>query len=565
MGFDVAGFSLKVRNYKCFGADLQGFDRILPMNIIIGRNNSGKTALLEVVHYATAPSSSLAQRGHDGQLPEVVQSYVLDEQVWSLPPFEVNTDGFLSKHFARRYFSGKRLTWFAKADGSKSFISIEQPGDLSESQASDAAKEYLRLMGHPFATLKFRRLAADRDIKWESSPANGSQLDIHADGEGATSAVEQYLNRDFHKSELIESTVLDAMNRIFSPDTTFSRILVQLSQPGGGRWEINLEQPGKGRIPMHHTGSGVKTVLLVLLFIYIVPEIDKKPLAEFLFAFEELENNLHPAVQRRLFLFLRETSIANGCKFFVTTHSNAVIDLFRDDDKAQIIHVEHDGKESRAVTVSEHLHRCRVLDDLGVRASDVLQANAIVWVEGPSDRLYFNRWAELFSDGQLRDGVHYLCLIYGGSILANYSFDDPECAEQLIAALRVNRHAIVLIDSDKQNAAFPLKERAARVAQEARNSAGIGWVTAGREVENYIPDSAFRAINEGVDVGMPKRYADVFAFLEKHRLGKFRDRKPELAKRVCKCLTLGDLRKSLDLAERMAEVCTRIRDWNGMS
>ena len=33
-----------------------------------------------------------------------------------------------------------------------------------------------------------------------------------------------------------------------------------------------------------------------------------------------------------------------------------------------------------------------MLNDLDVRASDLLQSNGIIWVEGPSDRIYIKRW-----------------------------------------------------------------------------------------------------------------------------------------------------------------------------
>lgn len=45
--------SIKIKNYKCFVADnsYQGFDDIKPINIIIGKNNSGKSKLLEALKY----------------------------------------------------------------------------------------------------------------------------------------------------------------------------------------------------------------------------------------------------------------------------------------------------------------------------------------------------------------------------------------------------------------------------------------------------------------------------------------------------------------------------------
>lgn len=45
--------SIKIKNYKCFMADngYQGFDDIKPINIIIGKNNSGESKLLEALRY----------------------------------------------------------------------------------------------------------------------------------------------------------------------------------------------------------------------------------------------------------------------------------------------------------------------------------------------------------------------------------------------------------------------------------------------------------------------------------------------------------------------------------
>ncbi len=50
---DFSDFSIKVKNFKCFGENPQGFEVIKPMNLIIGRNNSGKSSLLDMIEYAT--------------------------------------------------------------------------------------------------------------------------------------------------------------------------------------------------------------------------------------------------------------------------------------------------------------------------------------------------------------------------------------------------------------------------------------------------------------------------------------------------------------------------------
>jgi putative ATP-dependent endonuclease of the OLD family len=67
---------------------------------------------------------------------------------------------------------------------------------------------------------------------------------------------------------------LDDLNSIFEPDTSFTRILVQQLQDE--RWEVFLEEAEKGRVSLSQSGSGLKTVLLGLVYLHLVPAIEKK-------------------------------------------------------------------------------------------------------------------------------------------------------------------------------------------------------------------------------------------------------------------------------------------------
>ena len=321
---------------------------------------------------------------------------------------------------------------------------------------------------------------------------------------------------------------------------------------------------------MSRTGSGVKTILLVLLNLYLVPDVIKTttnsnevPPSKFLFGFEELENNLHPSLQRRLFLYLRRFAENESCKFFITTHSHVVIDLFSRDEQAQIIHVTHDGECATVQRVTTYVGHNSVFDDLEVRASDLLQTNCVVWVEGPSDRVYLNKWVELWTGGKLKEHVDYEICFSAGTLLAHYSFDDPIKDEERIQALRVNRNAIILIDSDKANGDDDkLKARAERVAQEVTQMGGIAWVTDGKEVENYIPYEVLKVLVNVPGARPKNKHGSVFKFLKAQKAGDFSGRKVELAERVCELLTRDMLAEHLDLGEKLETVCEQIRQWN---
>jgi hypothetical protein len=143
------------------------------------------------------------------------------------------------------------------------------------------------------------------------------------------------------------------------------------------------------------------------------------------------------------------------------------------------------------------------LDALGVRASQILQANTVIWVEGPSDRIYLKKWIDIFSDGQLKEGKDYSFLYFGGTNLASFTaLDDID--ENLINILSTSRKAYLIADSDcssqtsRSDETFKaylssMLERLKLANEECEGlNLTVGdyvkvWITEGREIENYIP------------------------------------------------------------------------------
>ncbi|MFM9597423.1 hypothetical protein ACKI1O_49810, partial [Streptomyces scabiei] len=84
----------------------------------------------------------------------------------------------------------------------------------------------------------------------------------------------------------------------------------------------------------------------------------------------------------------------------------------------------------------------------------------------PSDRIYLNRWIELWSEGSLREGTHYQIIFYGGRLLSHLSAQSPEDVASCISILNTNRNAIILIDSDKRSKSTPINETKKRIQNE---------------------------------------------------------------------------------------------------
>lgn len=570
---DLTGLSIKIRNFKCFGDEATGLDDIKPINLIIGRNNTGKSAFLEAVGMATHP-----ELAHGDKWPSstLVFSKIISEDRFNLAFHNDKLMTRLGKdyHKLHRLVVGRKFTWIM--DLSQQVYALDEGNrflgqDISECRpfSIQDLREFSRMLtqslGSPFANMVFRRLSSERDIVPEKLSTAEPRVDQNA--RNLTDLMCRFLVDNVRQPEIVTQRILGDMNRILQPDERIGEIVPR--RLSDDRWEISLREPNKGLVPLSASGSGLKTILAALSYIHLLPAQDKtKGLDHYIFAFEELENNLHPALQRRLVLYLKEVAKDKHCVFFITTHSNVIIDLFSQDSDAQILHMTHDGKASRARTVTTYLHSKDVLSDLGFRASDLLQSNCIIWVEGPSDRLYLNRWIGLWSNESLHEGVHYQCVFYGGKLGARLASLDPiECPEDLVNILCVNRNAILLMDSDKKAEDDTLTPSKSRLMQEVGERGGIAWLSDGREIENYITFDALNALSSGSLQRHLGRYEDIKDYLASVSPGagrRLENGKIAFAEDVLPHLTRESISMVEGLPGQLDAICAKIREWNGL-
>ncbi|HEL0662028.1 TPA: AAA family ATPase, partial [Streptococcus equi subsp. zooepidemicus] len=181
-------------------------------------------------------------------------------------------------------------------------------------QFVDLGVNYLSKLQHQ----KIIKLSADRNLVPELQSSNKI---VKEDGQGATNLLRQYLNVGSLPNEIVELEMLDALNLIMRPENHFERIMcqeIESLEHDVTTWEIMLLNEN-GKIPVSSSGSGLRTVLLVLIKLLLevrergirVSQRESK-VDEFTFIFEELENNLHPTIQRNLFDFLYQWSINNN-------------------------------------------------------------------------------------------------------------------------------------------------------------------------------------------------------------------------------------------------------------
>ena len=273
---------------------------------------------------------------------------------------------------------------------------------------------------------------------------------------------------------------------------------------------------------------------------------------------EEPELHLHPILQRKMIRFLHEQT---NNQYFITTHSASLIDA----SPCSVFHVSVDDKSTRCRCAIENQSKFRICADLGYLASDLLQANAIIWVEGPSDRLLIEHWIHSKCP-DLVSGLHYSIMFYGGRLLAHLSANDTEISE-FISLRSLNRNICVVIDSDIREKRQTLNETKRRVIAEIEQFGGLVWLTAGREIENYISakllHEAIKSVH-GKDV-CPPQWGE-FKKLTKYQLSKEGGIKRTLdvdKVKVARYVASVQAEMNvLDLDSSISRICSFIREAN---
>jgi len=233
--------SLRVANFKCFGGDAQGFERIAPFSIIIGRNNAGKSSLLDLLPFLTRHNFDIPETfWHGGESPKIYARSKMPEEVVRRVFKENSRSGTIPGNhwnFGKRYVDTV-IEWLINTE--TQFVAIDDCADGSRplDRVNDNGQYVERLakaMPNPLAGLEFRRILAERNIVPEQ---NDDQLKVDGDGTGTTNIIQNFINKAALPSALVEETLLEHLNLVFSLDAEFTEFVCQ--QIDGGSWEIYL-------------------------------------------------------------------------------------------------------------------------------------------------------------------------------------------------------------------------------------------------------------------------------------------------------------------------------------
>ena len=242
-------------------------------------------------------------------------------------------------------------------------------------------------------------------------------------------------------------------------------------------------------------GFGLAQVIIIVLA--LVENGSEK-----LYLIDEPEIGLHPAIQRNLLKVLKRETKQCIC----TTHSNHIQDILDPEISYFRVFYENTEKNFLISESNSNSSTIELLSDLGVRPSSISESNCIIWVEGPSDRLYIDFWLKKYIEknnlAKFIENLHYSFLFYGGSNMSYFSFEENDTLDisdrlnidLLIDAIKINPNFFIYADSDRNTKNGELGHPyTKRVLEEITNQSRNNqlWISQPKEVECYLTEEFY--------------------------------------------------------------------------
>lgn len=235
-----------------------------------------------------------------------------------------------------------------------------------------------------------------------------------------------------------------------------------------------------GDLPLSSRGDGFRRITMMSYFEYLA-EQNKSDKSNIVFGFEEPETFLHPKAQENLFgKFIALCS--SGYQLVITTHSPIIVSQTLSEDLTHI--VKHNGEFS----VNQKVKNLEnIAKDIGITVDNQFitlfeKAQAIIFVEGADDVIALQHVAKIYKENELiDDDFDDLAIV----IIPTGGCGSIKHWVTLDLINKLGKEFVIFQDSDKKS------EKEESTNRELLNKLDLveGYdfvITKKRELENYI-------------------------------------------------------------------------------
>ncbi len=547
--YEMEGSGSQQEGQEATKAGLLELDGLAPITIFVGANNSGKSRLMREL-FKTPRTLRLKLKSRDSEGIEVD----IRSEISSLITTMGAQDNALSNGWIveqeRSLLGGyigtlDNVTAEANIDDCEILLTLKQRflsfGVKAEIRCLHAAKRcyvpILRGLRPPFFQFKKGDEDDDRYANlYESRTARdyfqGESWTLSRLRSGPRNLIFTGLSLyDDLRSRLLGRTQAErdsvrVYENFFSENFFPGQSVILIPVLEGNSDVVHIKIGNDKEYPIYDLGDGMQS--LIICTYPIVTETEPGSL----FFLEEPDLCMHPSLQRTFLEVLKTHHRKMGHQFFITTHSNHLLDLLEDNELVSIFSFSEIADRAPAPTDQSqadsgfnpqqsepkpsfrirpsNLRERQILLDLGVRPSATFLANATIWVEGVSDCAYLRAYMEAFiyylkvqgKDWdkrlaqrleQYKEDRHYAFVEYNGSNLEHFSFESNESDDgqaetksgREISVLDLCATAIVIADGD-------VREKGDRSTWLEDQLKKRFVCLPGKEIENLIPEALMK-------------------------------------------------------------------------
>jgi predicted ATPase len=566
--------SCQIKNYKGFRESEQ-IELTSGFNVVVGQNNSGKTALTEALSLRfannqhrslkTQPAGNSLVTLTFGVTPNELPKLLNNQKIFLFPygPNEAQNAGAMrfTNFFRKKFHVASEFS--SKGYSYRRFVGVPTGNNSFWAEFSDDLNE-----------VKASNLGGNHNISLDTIANNvcdsakssiyffqAERLNIHQGDIGTNFILESNASNLPQVLHLLQSSNPRRFSRFVSDvRTVFPDIQdIAVTPISSNRAQINVwfVDPETERkdlaVPLSDCGTGIGQVLAML---YVVINSDEPRIL----LIDEPQSFLHPGAIRKLFeIFKRERNQKH--QYIVTTHSPTVVTAC---SPCNVILLQRKDNEIRAKTIdmNETAETRLFLSEIGARLSDVFGADKILWVEGRTEEICFQRIAEKLLKLELL-ATEIIGVTHVGDLEGRHKKVVLEIYQKLCEGRGLLPPALGF-RFDRENLSDT------DMAELTSESKGLIQFIPRRMYENYLlnPEAIATVLNEA-DSGRetPLTSQEVVAWLEAHKLEKkyiAASEHNEWVKKVDAAKLLNDLFNGLTNARVCFEKLkhgVKITDW----